>query len=262
MEKDNIYVSLDEARNELKKRWADVGLRKRVEEELGENFMPQFKSRPRGVSFRQLCSPDNGFTFFYQCAKYVGTQPLILEYHGDIFVSFNEEKKGLGRLRLTLADSSRITADIMNFHNNEKRKLDECILKTGEKLVDFHKNLFKISKYQIAFLENTKYLNKIGHAIDYYYYIYLHFICHGVLFETYSVEEREGEEIGFTNNIILPTIKKVEAKLGLNPLIIRAYPENQSDEEDFYWWSYQPNINDYLIEYAKKNRLTFKKVLI
>jgi hypothetical protein len=30
----NIYVSLDEAREELKKRWADLELRKRVEKEL------------------------------------------------------------------------------------------------------------------------------------------------------------------------------------------------------------------------------------
>lgn len=37
--KDNIYVSLDEAREEIKKRWADLELRKRVEVELGENFM-------------------------------------------------------------------------------------------------------------------------------------------------------------------------------------------------------------------------------
>ena len=191
--KDNIYVSLDEAREEIKKRWADVELRKRVEDELGEKFMPSFKDNPRGVSFRQLCSPDNGFTFFYQCAKYVGTDPLILEFHGDIFVSFNEEKKGLGRLRLTLADGSRVMVDIMNFHDNEKKKLGECILKTGENLFVFHHNLFEISKFKIELLENTEYFKKIGHATDYYYYIYLHFISHGVLFETYSVEKREGE---------------------------------------------------------------------
>lgn len=35
--KDNIYVSLDEAREELKKRWNNIELRKKVEAELGEN---------------------------------------------------------------------------------------------------------------------------------------------------------------------------------------------------------------------------------
>ena len=61
-----MYVSLDEARAELKRRWADVDLKKRIEAELGDLFMPTFANKPRGISFRQLCSPDNGFTFFYQ----------------------------------------------------------------------------------------------------------------------------------------------------------------------------------------------------
>ena len=36
------YFSLDEAREEIKKRWNDVELKKKVEEELGKNFIPFF----------------------------------------------------------------------------------------------------------------------------------------------------------------------------------------------------------------------------
>jgi hypothetical protein len=99
-----MSVSLDEARVELNRRWHDVALRKRVEAELGDKFLPDFAARPRANSFRQLCSPDNGFAFFYQCAKYLNAEPLISEFHGDLFVNMNEEKKGLGRLRVTQAD--------------------------------------------------------------------------------------------------------------------------------------------------------------
>ena len=63
MNGEDIYVSLDEAREEIKKRWADTDLKKRIEDELGEKFMSQFYEIPRTVSFRQVCSPDNGFTF-------------------------------------------------------------------------------------------------------------------------------------------------------------------------------------------------------
>ena len=49
---ENIYVSLDEARVELKRRWNDVELKKRVEEELGEKFMPSFRDKQRGVTFQ------------------------------------------------------------------------------------------------------------------------------------------------------------------------------------------------------------------
>jgi hypothetical protein len=118
-----MYVSLDEARAEIKRCWADVDLKKRIEAELGDQFMAAFAEKPRAISFRQLCSPDNGFTFFYQCAKYINAEPLILEYHGDIFVHFNAEKKGLGRLRVTQDDGNKATMDIMNFHDNEKKTI-------------------------------------------------------------------------------------------------------------------------------------------
>jgi len=58
-EKD-IHLSLDEAREELKKRWNNAELKKAIEEELGDNFMPQFAEYPRGVLARQLSTPDNG----------------------------------------------------------------------------------------------------------------------------------------------------------------------------------------------------------
>ena len=48
---DTYYFSLDEAREEIKKRWADEDLRRKVEEELGDKFIPEFKNEPRGVAF-------------------------------------------------------------------------------------------------------------------------------------------------------------------------------------------------------------------
>ena len=96
---ENIYVSLDEARSEIKRRWNDVELREKIKKELGEKFMPSFKDNPRGVIFRQICPADNGFEFFFYSAKYINAEPLILEYYDDIFTHINEEKKGLGRLK-------------------------------------------------------------------------------------------------------------------------------------------------------------------
>ena len=139
-----VHISLDEAREELKKRWNNVELKKAIEEELGDNFMPQFKECPRGVSFRQVITPDNGLPLFFQGAKYVGTDPLVLEFHGDMFTHLSEEKKGLGRMRVTLEDDSKATVDIMDFHANEKKKLGECVLKTGENLIDFHHKLMEV----------------------------------------------------------------------------------------------------------------------
>ncbi|MDP1620296.1 MAG: hypothetical protein Q8M12_04850 [bacterium] len=210
MDNKDIYVSLDEAREELKKRWEDVELRKRIEEELGDKFLPPFKQGLRAVLNRQIASPDNGATFFCYCSNYIGAVPLALEDDEDIFVSFNEEKKGLGRLRLTLEDGIKSTIDIMNFHENEKRKLKDCVLRNGEKLTDFHHNLFNFFQHDIDKYNHSDWIKNFKNASDYYYHIFSHFVAHGVLFETFSFDEREKGEAGFVESVVLPNIDRVE----------------------------------------------------
>lgn len=254
-----IHLSHDEAREELKKRWGNTELKCAIEKELGGNFMSQFSEFPRGVSFRQLVTPDNGFTLFFQGAKYVGAEPLVLEIHKDMFVSFNEEKKGLGRLRVTIEDGTRATVDIMDFHANEKKKLGECVLKTGENLVDFHHNLIKVSGYNADIFDNSKWLGQFGGASGYYYPFLLHFVAHGVLFENVESYEENDSGASFINGVTVPAIKKIEEMFGIKPLIVRMYPQNQSEKEDFYWWTYPPAINEYLLDYVTKNKFIIKK---
>jgi len=255
----NIYSSLDEARGALKKRWEDGDLKKKIEAELGGNLMPSFSNDLRAVLYRQICPADNGFEFFFYSAKYINAEPLILEYHDDIFVSFNEEKKGLGRLRVKLEDESHAVVDIMNFHENEKKKLGECVLKSGEKLVDFHHRLFNLLGCKAESVDTSKWCHSIGSAADYYYYFLLHFVAHGVLFDVFQTVEDEKEDV-FTSNVVLPALEKIERKFGLKPLIVRLYPENQTDEEDFFWWCYPSGANRSIIKYAKDNELNLKLI--
>jgi hypothetical protein len=257
-----LYVSLEEARVELKRRWADVDLKKRIEAELGDRFMPAFANKPRAVSLRNL-SPDNGFTFFYQCAKYINAEPLALEYHGDLFVSFNQEKIGLGRLRVTQADGTKATLDIMNFHDNEKKPLADCLIKSGERLVAFHHKLVEISGYAIESHDNTEWFRAIGRAADFYYPSLLHCVAHGIFFEALFDETEGGDErdVVFTDTVIMPAMNKIKAKFGVYPLIAHSFPPNQTDEEDFYWWSYPPHVNQYLLDYAQSQQLKLKPVV-
>ncbi len=247
----NIHLSLDDVRTQLNHRWNNVDLRKQIEDELGEYFMPQFKSVPRTVSFRQICTPDHGFFFFNYASKYVGAQPLVLEYHDDLFVSLNEEKKGLGRLRIVNENGACTTLDILDFHENERKKLSECKTKQGVNLVDFHHELFKVSNTEIELLDNSKWFKAQGSASDYYYNLYLHYVAHGVAFENLFDETESG--INFLNNIVEPAIERIYSKYNLKPLIARQYPTNQNDAEDFYWWSYPSRINDYIIKMSPAN---------
>lgn len=254
---ENIYISLDEAREELKKRWNDKELKKKIEDELGENFWPEFQSKPRGLLWRQLLSPDNGFTFFYQCSKYIGVEPLAFEFLGDLYMSFNEEKRGLGQLRIELEDGKKATVNIMEIHKWYKTPLSEVTLKSGEKLVDFHHNLINYSGYDIEVKDMTEWVKKIGKPVDVYYQYLLHFVAHGFLFEAFLAEEKEKN---FFSDVVAPNLKKIEDKFSLKPLLVKQYPNNQSDDEDFYWWSYPPNVNRYVLRYAEKNSLTFKNI--
>lgn len=257
---ENIYVSLDEAREEIKKRWNDVELRKKVEEELGDNFWSEFKLKPRGLILKNLISPENGLVFFMQCSKYIDITPLAFECLGDVFVSLNEEKKGMGRLHVQLENKKRVVLDIINFHLWEKKKFSEIITKTEESLVDFHHKLINYSGYNIEIKDKTDWIIKKNKPSDWYYLYLLHFIAHGVLFDVFQTEEDEKEDV-FTKNIVLPALEKIEEKFGKKPLIVRSYPSNQSAEEDFYWWSFPPDVNNYIIDYANKHNLNFKEVL-
>jgi len=254
------YLSLDEAREEAKQRWENAELKEKIEKELGDNFIKHFAIRPRAGLFRQLCQADNGFTFFFQCARYIDIDPLVLEYHDDIFVHFNEEKKGLGRLKVVLKDGSKSTVDIMNFHENEKLKLKDVKIKTGEKLIDFHHAMAEKAGYKVDMIDNSNWFHNLGKAKDYYYYFLLHFVSHGILFEVFQETEEDDSEGEFNDQIVFPAIQKIKEKFGFEPMIFRLYPKNQSEEEDFYWWCYPPHVNDYIVDYAKRFNLYFKKV--
>ena len=252
---DSLYISLDEAREELHKRWANVDLKILIEAELGDKFWPAFNDKPRGVLVRQLISPDNGFTFFNQCARYINAAPYCLEFTGDKFCHFNEEKKGLGRLRLTLDDGTKACADIMDFHAHEKKKLSEVVLKTGESLVAFHHGLFKMAGYDVEVFDNTQWFQSIGSAAEYYYYYLLHCVAHSVLFEKFEGDEHE---TAFANTIVVPAIERIKEKTGLAPMVVKLYPEHQDELEGFYWWSYPLHINKYLVDYVRRNNLKIK----
>ncbi len=253
----DTYISLDEAREELRRRQVDTALRSAIEHELGNGMMPGFKDTPRGGVFKNICSPDNAFTFFLQCSNYVGTTPLFFEYLGDTFSKNNEEKLGLAKLRITNGDSHSIIT-LFSPHRWNGHQLSEITLQNGTTLVDFHHDLVKCSGYMTEYRDNTVWFKDLGKPSDYYYYFFLHFIAHGVLFEVYTSDE----EKSFYDVAIFPNLEKIRQKFGVIPLIVSALPDpnTQTVAEDFYWWSYPPHINDYLLKYAQDNGLHIDSV--
>ena len=239
---EDLYMSLDEARKEISARWQNQELKEKIKAELGDLFMEDFSATPRSISFRQIIGPDNGFMQFYQNSKYLNVEPLIMEYKKDIFVSFNEEKKSLGKLRIN-KEGKKGYMNILDFHGNEKKPLDEVVLKNGELLIDFYHNLMKRFGYGDVSKDFSDWFMKVGKAKDYYYPLLLHCVAHGIFFETLEGDEYENT---FTKEVIIPTIVKIKEKFGLEPIIVKLYPTDQTPLEDYYWFSYPPFINDYI----------------
>ncbi len=260
-----FYMSLDEARSELHRRWNDAGLRTAVESALGQRFMEVFRDRPRAIIHRPMISPDNGFMLLNYCAAYLGAAPLAIEYLGDRFSTLNEEKKGLCRPRLTIsADKFRLC--LFDMQQWENRPLGEIVLATGETLAGFHHGLFDRLAMRVEILDQTAWYRGIGNPADYYFPVFAHAVAHGMLFETFVTDDepvnrrQRKTEHWFTDEVVRPNFERVTRDFGLRPMVVRSFPGDQTDDEDFYWWSYPPIINDYLVDYARRNQLSLKKV--
>lgn len=256
MKESDIYVSLAEARALIKARWADEALRKKVEERLSGHLWPELARQSRAVLWRCLPSPDNGFTFFLQSARWIGCEPFLPSYVEDKFVHMNDEKKGLARLSLTTADGEKVNADILDWQKGQGLPMNEVRICSGETLADFHLGLFDVAGYSVERRDLSGWWKSSKLAHNYYYYLQ-HFIAHGVLFEA-ILEGEDARHDEFTCAVVYPNLERILSEYGLKPLIVQLYPNDQTLEEDFYWWSYPPHVNAYLLDYVQKNNCRIK----
>lgn len=255
------YYSLDQAREEIKKRQHDKALKEKVNKFLSSRFIPGLGQEPKAALIRSVLSPDSGFDFFYYCSKYIGLEPLIAEYTDDLFVGLSEEKLGLARLRITLEDNSKKLVDIVDFKVYHGKKIPEVKVVDDRSLIDFHHDLFKLTDYKFSPEDISGYFHSFGKPSEYYPYYFANFIVHGVLFENFAIDS-ETHEKNFTNNVVVGSLEKIKEMFGVYPIIVRLYPEDQTSTEDFFWWSYNKNINDKLIKFSLENKCKIKDVFL
>jgi len=253
------YYSLDSAREIVSKRRSDISLVQAVERFLGGRFMPGFGCKPRAALIRSTLSPDTRFDFFQFCAAYVGLEPLYAEHSNDMFLGLSEDKLGLARLRLTMGDGSRRTADIIDFRTYHGKMIPDVKVLSGERLVEFHHGLFHLCKPEITFECVSSYFSSFGRPCDYYPFYLANFVAHGILFETWESDVSK-REYSFTENVVAKAFMEVEEALGAAPIIVRLYPENLTKDENYYWWGYPRPINDYLVDFVIRNRCKLRAV--
>jgi len=268
MDENQFYTSIEDAKEEIQRRWNDVELRKKVEEYFKNDFPEPLKKGPRAIFSRSIIAPDNEFLRFVELAKKTNLDPLLFEYSKDKFVAKNPDKFGLGKLifydKKIKNSSGYPRMKVVNFNIYEGKKF--CDIKTlwGEGLADFYHDVLDEAcpNLKSNIFDISDWFNRTRYATEYYYLYYLGlFVCHGILFENILASDHEKE---FSEKKIIPSFNKLKDIFGIKPLIVPIAPIKI--ENDFYWWCYPKDIKkiieEKLILIDKNNEKVEEKIKV
>jgi len=241
----NFYTPLSIAKKEIWRRWNDEKLKKKVEKFLGKGIPKVFKGEPKAVLSRYIVSPNYDFFRFLELSELSELKPVFLEYVEDLFVAGNTDKYHLCKLFLYDGEGknggSKInTSKIIDFPVSEGKPLNNLCTSWGEKLVGFHHKLVKDTAPEVTIkrFDMKNWYSKKGRVPEkYYYYSLALYICHGILFENFLLNE---EEKNFTEYTVLKNFNKLINIFDVNPIIVPITPLKY--ESDLYWWCYPKSI--------------------
>lgn len=239
-----MYTPLEEAKEEVWKRWNDAELRRRVLEYVGE--LPQgFGQEPRAVFSSQLATVNFEYYRFTEKAKNAGLKPLCSEYTSDKFCSRNPDKRFLGKVTFFhhkgRNGGNRTTSrTIIDFCAEDGKPLREVKTVWGDDFVAFHHRMLRSKLPSLELADATEwYQRKGGNPAIFYHHLIALFICHGIHFVNYL---NEGDEGKFTHEIVRPAIRRVIEHFGVKPLIVRLLPKES--EADPYWCWYPGHLEE------------------
>jgi len=232
-----FYTPLDEAKEEIWRRWNDKELQRKVIDFLGD--VPEaFCNEPRAVLFRHIMTSNVEYLHFHDLAGKTNLKPLGCEYLEDKFCTRNADKVALGKLPfLDGNNGNRGSAlhyrKIIDLMASENKRFAEIKTLWGESLVGFHhKLLMSVPSFEI-YDASSWYKSRGKSAQESYKYFLSLFICNGILFETFVTDKHEAK---FASEVVYPSFEKVESLFGLKPLIVSLIPEDRIT--DIYWWCY------------------------
>jgi hypothetical protein len=245
---DNFYTQLTEARKEIRKRWKNEKLKKKINEFLGNDIPEIFKKEPRAVFARHVATPNLEHQYFLRKSSVAELTPLFLEYLSDKFSPENAPKYYLGKTFFIYKKGknggyANSCKKLIDFNKSSGKPLNKISLhkNDSERLVDFHHNFLEptfpnISRYDIS----DWYKKKGGKPEKYYKHLLALFLRNGIMFENFLLNE---EEINFTKQIVIPSFQEVEKYFNIKPLIVRLLPS--SSESDPLWYWYPGSVEKY-----------------
>ena len=236
-----MYVNAQTARTTLQQRRENPDLLLQVQEELGE--LPAFLAQgPRAILARHLASPNFEFHIFSARARQTGLPVACPLYLEDRFCERNPDKLALARPTFFLGqgrkggDKSR-SYRIIDQARWQEQPLAEIRTLWGESFAGFHQRLLQRHFPGVETGDASAWLQRMGGRPSRFWPRLLSlFVGHGILFENFH---SSGPETEFTRNIIRPSIRQVEERFGLRPLIVPLLPLAQESQT---YWSWYPSL--------------------
>lgn len=237
-----VYTPLREAMEELERRQADPALTAYVEQALPHGLPEAVRNKKSFVLFRHIATPNYEISRYMTLADvFPDFNTVILEYHDDAFLDRNENKYFLGKLRFQKGlnkDGNPIFENSMliNFNESNNKPISSIFTKWGQKLVDFHHELFahRFPMFAGSHHDISGWLHLHGTTAKEYYKPFLtFFLRNGILFENLLVDEKEKN---FVQNVILPAFYEIEQESGHKPLIVPLAPTKI--EASHFWHSH------------------------
>ncbi len=249
MNVNEIYSSLEEAAKELKERWDNVELRKKVEDFIGQNDLPDyFFEKPHAISIEDVATPNLYCWSFVNKAYTIGLEPLHFEFLDDKFITTNHDKASLAKMTFYhgLDDNGvmiKTTQRIINLDGREeKKKIRDIKTLSDEYLYDFHHRLMLKNFPDAKIFDGSEWFKQKGLSAKLYYkYVLAMVVCHGILFDNFLDYSYEAELV---SDILLPAFDEIEKRFGYKPLIVSVAPTNKILEK--HWLAYPEFIKTML----------------
>jgi len=254
MEENQFYTSIEDAKVEIQKRWNNVELKKKIEEYLTKDIPEPLCNEPRGILFRNIAMLDMEYTRFTELSKKVGVKPLGLEYAKDKFCTRNSDKLCYGRIPI-FEKLDKNGGAIMSYEKvfdvkrDDNKVLDQIETAWKENLVTFHHRALHTEFPNAELYDLSNWISRNGgKAVEYYQNFFMLTICHGVLFESFIMNDNT-EESKFFNEVIAPSFKKINNIFNLKPLIVDLYSEKEKVES---YWLCCPNSMRKIVKESNK----------
>lgn len=252
----SIYTNLTDASKEIKKRWDDVKLKRKVEEYLGGDIPEFLNQKPCLVLFRNIATPNNEVSIMIDFAIKSGLDFIVLEFTKDRFVAFNKDKQLLVAPSIYMGKSNHgkdriYKMQVTDVNESQGKTFNEIKTIWGESLVDFHHMILKQRYPETTgkVFEFSGWLeNHGGRAKEYYKQFIALFIRNCVLVECFGSAK---DEVVFFNSIFKPSFDIVKKEFDLKPLIVELSTHDSLTNQ--IWWYYRDSIKDLIDGHIHRN---------